>query len=153
MAWLTGCIECGKSVSKNSTGRCKTCSNKLRKKYPNLPRWKREDRKEYQREYMRTVYKEKKKELDRKYVSRLRREVLELLGNKCQQCGYSGLALQIDHVNNDGSSERKKFRSPNATFLNYVLRKIKTGSGSKNYQLLCANCNYIKELKRRGHQQ
>jgi len=32
----------------------------------------------------------------------------------------------------------------------HILDKIK--SGSKGYQLLCANCNLEKELKRRGYQ-
>jgi len=148
MIWLTGkkCIECDKYISPKST-RCRTCSNHSR--ILDLPRWKRVGRKEYQRIYMKTVYYEKKKEADRKYVHRLKKELFGLLGNKCKQCGYSGQAIQIDHVNNNGSLERKKFPASNATFLNYVLRKVK--ADSKDYQLLCANCNIEKELLRRGY--
>jgi len=149
MGWLSGkCIDCGKPISKGAT-RCLICSNKSRKKY-DLPRWKREDRKAYQREYMRTVYRVKKRELDRKYHKKIKSEIFELLGNKCAVCGYTGLALQVDHVNNQGNIERSKYiNGGNNSYWKNILDKIK--SGSKDYQLLCANCNLEKELRRRGY--
>ena len=149
MGWLSGwkCINCGKGISRGAS-RCLICSNKSRKKY-DLPRWKREDRKVYQREYMRTVYKAKKQEIDRKYHQRIKKEIFVLLGDRCAICGYSGLALQVDHVNNDGAFERKKINSGSSRYWKNILDKIK--EGSNEYQLLCANCNTEKELKRRGY--
>lgn len=147
MVNLGKCKDCGKPISKESTGRCKTCSNKSRRIY-DIPRHQRITRKEYQKWYMKNIYHEKKKKIDKNYVQRLRKEVYDLLGNKCIKCGYIGLALQIDHVNDDGAKERKRFHCANATFLNHVLRKLK--ENSKEYQLLCANCNTEKEFERRG---
>ena len=121
------------------------------KKYPNgRKRWTEEKRKAYQREYMRTVYKEKKRVMDREYHKKIKKEIFELLGNKCCKCGYSGLALVVDHVNNDGNIERKKYINggSNRYWFN-ILKKIRTGS--KDYQLLCANCNMEKEMKRREY--
>ena len=98
---------------------------------------------------MRTVYKAKKQEIDRKYHQRIKKEIFVLLGDRCAICGYSGLALQVDHVNNDGAFERKKINSGSSRYWKNILDKIK--EGSNEYQLLCANCNTEKELKRRGY--
>jgi len=78
----------------------------------------------------------------RNYRAKLKRRVFELLGNKCARCGFDDQrALQIDHVNGGGTKERKRFRNYDA-YLKFVLRQVE--NGSKNYQLLCANCNAIK---------
>jgi hypothetical protein len=56
------------------------------------------------------------------------------------------IALQIDHVHGGGCKERGKIgRNDAGTYL-YILRKIQ--SGSKDYQLLCAYCNWIKQFKK-----
>jgi hypothetical protein len=68
-------------------------------------------------------------------------EIYSLLGEKCVICGYQGTALQIDHVNNDGE------RRNSASYYYHVLKEIK--DGSKRFQLLCANCNWEKEILRR----
>ena len=75
---------------------------------------------------------ERKERRDRCYDS---------MGGKCFKCGFSDYrALQIDHVNGDGKSERpllnKKDYYPNVSksFL----------AGENRYQLLCCNCNWIK---------
>lgn len=73
-----------------------------------------------------------------------RKELLALLGDKCVRCGFDDWrALQVDHINgggnkeNDGSNPIKYYRS--------VVLEIK--SGSTKYQLLCANCNWIKKYE------
>lgn len=78
----------------------------------------------------------------REYHRRTRAKVLELFGNKCAHCGFSDhRALQIDHVNDDGWIERhKKFSS--IVFLRRILKE-----GTEGYQLLCANCNWIKRYE------
>lgn len=77
---------------------------------------------------------------NRKYGMKLREKAIVKLGGKCIECGFNDhRALQIDHVNNDGYTERKLIQT-RATYLNKVI-KDKTGK----YQLLCANCNWIKK--------
>ena len=72
------------------------------------------------------------------------KEIFEFFGSKCAHCGFDNpLALQIDHVNGGGKKERI-IRTGTATFYRHVLKEIK--SGSKEYQLLCANCNWIKRF-------
>lgn len=71
-----------------------------------------------------------------------RNETLRLLGNKCAECGVDDKrVLQVDHVNHDGANERKCYSG--AKYYRIILGKII--SGSRDYQLLCANCNAIKE--------
>jgi len=75
-------------------------------------------------------------------TDKIRIEIHTLLGNKCVHCGFlDDRALQVDHVKGNGYEERLKFHSFYSR-QKYILAKIK--SGSKDYQLLCANCNWIK---------
>jgi ribosomal protein S27AE len=67
--------------------------------------------------------------------------VLTKYGRKCAQCGFDNTrALQIDHVNNDGAAEKKVRHSIGEVA--YYKRVLADTSGK--YQLLCANCNWIK---------
>lgn len=79
----------------------------------------------------------------------LRRAALAGLGGKCVSCGIADIrVLQIDHVNGGGSKERKGVGP--RTHLQRVLRSI--ANGERHYQLLCANCNWIKRHENReGH--
>jgi hypothetical protein len=53
------------------------------------------------------------------YLQRMRLSVLEALGGECIRCGFDDKrALQIDHI-----------------------------KGENKYQLLCANCNWIKRVE------
>ena len=84
-----------------------------------------------------------------KRLKEVKDEIYKLLGGKCvnpfnlnhgdflvdRRC------LQIDHVNGGGCKEHKKTRNGFSYYLK-VLNHIK--SGGKDYQLLCANCNWIK---------
>jgi hypothetical protein len=75
----------------------------------------------------------------------LRKEIFRLLGNKCVRCGFADpRVLQIDHIHGHGTQERKK-QTNNACYYRLILNKIK--NGSKDYQLLCANCNWLKRLE------
>lgn len=92
---------------------------------------------EFRKKLIRNVVKSYKK----KY-QQIVTEIRLLLGNKCIRCGFSDpRALQIDHVHGKGLDERKQINSGSRFYL-IILNKIK--SGSKDYQLLCANCNCIK---------
>ena len=82
---------------------------------------------------------------------RRRIEIIERLGRKCSRCGFNDYrALQIDHINGGGNRQRKEDGQSR------IMREIELMSDKtlrENYQLLCANCNWIKrdennELKR-----
>ena len=81
-----------------------------------------------------------KREYERKYTARCRVAMLDAMGNKCVQCGFSDRrALQVDHIHSDGSGERTRV---GPRFWKKVLESHLRGDGK--YQLLCANCNCIK---------
>jgi hypothetical protein len=72
----------------------------------------------------------------------LRLAVLAAFGWKCIRCGFDDLrALQVDHMNGGGCQERKRLRNQ-AAFNKKVL------ADQTGYQLLCANCNWIKRHER-----
>lgn len=82
---------------------------------------------------------ERKRKHNRDCFHRVRRAALVVLGEKCKRCGFSDVrALQIDHVNGGGNQEYKLLGSR----YNIWKRVI---SGIPGYQLLCANCNWIKK--------
>lgn len=79
------------------------------------------------------------------YNVKYREDVIKKLGVRCKKCGFDDIrALQIDHVNNDGFKERGAEKGVGNPY-KIILGKI--GEGSKNYQVLCANCNWIKRLE------
>lgn len=83
----------------------------------------------------------------RKYQNNKRRnrriEVINLFGGKCVKCGFDDWrALQIDHVNGWGSKERRQFKDT-YSYLELCVQNINTDK----YQLLCANCNWIKRYE------
>jgi len=96
-----------------------------------------DNKKEYIKKYNET-YHHKRKE----YSRNLRRAVVEALGGKCVHCGFSdSRALQIDHINGGGSKERKE-RNYKGSYHKHVIESFL--KQENKYQLLCANCNWIK---------
>lgn len=75
------------------------------------------------------------------YRDRFKLRVYEKLGSVCSKCGFSDIrAIQIDHVNGGGSKELSKL-----TWAQYMKKVEKSADeGTGEYQLLCANCNWIK---------
>lgn len=67
-------------------------------------------------------------------------ELLEFLGGKCAHCGFNDhRALQIDHVYGGGCKE---------WYGKHQEQKYKmVYKNPKSYQLLCANCNWIKRFE------
>jgi|SRR5208337_2012941 len=99
-------------------------------------------RKEHKEQWNKLIYKAIKK-----YQKRIKNDIFLLLGNKCAICGFSDpRAFQIDHINDNGCKERKKIGR--GIYYLHILKEIK--AGSKDYQLLCANCNAIKEAERKS---
>ena len=82
----------------------------------------------------------------REYKRRQRNAILEALGGKCSKCGFQDKrALQIDHINGDGARERK-IGEYKGGFEKHVLQSFLRGDNV--YQLLCANCNWIKRFEK-----
>ena len=74
----------------------------------------------------------------------LRQQALKTLGNKCTQCGFTDYrALQIDHITGGGTQER--LRIGDLAIHHRIIR------GEPGYQLLCANCNWIKRAENDEH--
>jgi hypothetical protein len=81
----------------------------------------------------------------RRYYLRKKALIFETLGNRCNSptCHTPGRetdirCLQIDHVN--GGGNQQKFKSVYLYF-NYILEN------PSKFQLLCANCNWIKRVE------
>jgi len=81
--------------------------------------------------------------------SNYRKNIIELMGSKCVQCGFSDIrALQIDHVNGGGRQEHLKGGHKWQAIL---LSNLLSGKKIENYQILCANCNWIKRVERKEY--
>jgi hypothetical protein len=81
---------------------------------------------------------------EKRYKDKLRQDVLNLYGNKCACCGETVVFfLQLDHVNNNGGSHRRDKKGKRRDNRIAYIDAIKN---PHLYQLLCANCNYGKQL-------
>jgi hypothetical protein len=101
----------------------------------------RAKQKEYTTSYVQRLGYASPAEYQKALRAEYRDKVIEALGCKCVHCGFSDKrALQVDHKNGDGYGVRKHKGS--ATHWKNVLGEIE--AGSDRYQLLCANCNWIK---------
>ena len=86
-------------------------------------------------------YREYKTAMQRKTNRSARADALAALAPMvCRSCGYDAdvRALQIDHVRSNGAHERR-IRSQRS-----IHRRVLTYP--EDYQLLCANCNWIKRF-------
>ena len=94
---------------------------------------------------------ERTKELNKNSRERIKSKVFELLGNKCIKCGFSDWrALQIDHINGSKipHKNRGKFKDVGLNLCSAILRGERKLS---EFQLLCANCNWIKRFELNEH--
>lgn len=72
-----------------------------------------------------------------------REQILAFFGGKCRLCGFAGQpALHLDHINGGGYRERK---SGGGTIREqYRLVTSDPEAACAKYQLLCANCHFMK---------
>lgn len=114
-----------------------------------IPWEKTEKGRAYRRKYSTEYYRKHREKMAADAVAdkRAKRlEILMLLGRVCSKCGFSDpRALQVDHVNGDGATERKVTWGGT----HRLLREIK--QNPSRYQLLCANCNWIKRFENNEH--
>lgn len=72
-------------------------------------------------------------------------EAINILGGKCVKCDFSDIrALQIDHINGGGNVELK-YKTSRSSYLKSVIESFL--NNENKYQVLCANCNWIKRYE------
>jgi len=81
---------------------------------------------------------------------RLKLEILSHYSNgnfHCADCGFNDTrALCVDHINNNGAQHRRDIGKPTMTGSTFY-RWLKNEGFPEGYQVLCANCNLIKEVR------
>jgi len=71
----------------------------------------------------------------------MQRAAVAKLGGKCCKCGFDDArALQIDHINGGGTREQKRIGG------RAIYQRVL--DGYEGYQVLCANCNWIKRTEK-----
>lgn len=84
--------------------------------------------------------KEARQAVARACRARLKDALYRQLGGVCCRCGFEDpRALQIDHIYGGGNREDPH---RDTAYYRRVLRSVRVEAG--RYQLLCANCNWIK---------
>ena len=82
----------------------------------------------------------------------LRVFVMDTLGNKCSKCGFDdSRALQIDHIHGGGTQQKKELGLNNPHKYYRYLAEMDISELRSNYQILCANCNWIKRMENNEH--
>lgn len=115
-----------------------------------IPTWEKTPRgREYHKQYARDYYRKNRDRMSAEAVADKREkrwQIIALLGGSCVRCGFDDArALQVDHVNGNGAEERRAIGSGT----HRLLREVK--ENAERYQLLCANCNWIKRHERGEH--
>jgi hypothetical protein len=109
--------------------------------------------KKYSQEYRQREGKKDKKNGDRKMTRiMLRLEILNHYSEGtlvCKHCGFGDVrALDLDHMDNNGGDHRKAIGRRGATYDIYA--ELKRNGFPEGYQVLCRNCNWIKEIEKRS---
>lgn len=76
-------------------------------------------------------------------TARAKEIILDMLGRQCASCGITDMrVLQIDHINGDGTAMRSSGTRGTRKLLAYMRK-----NGIYGFQILCANCNWIKRFE------
>lgn len=98
---------------------------------------------EKQREYLKQ-YRKKNPNYHSDWGAAKRKELVDFLGGHCKHCSNSDIrVLQVDHVHGGGIQESKRYSHNRRQFNNDILNGVLP---KENYQILCANCNWIKRF-------
>jgi hypothetical protein len=127
---------------------------KYRKNHPELQIKKAEYHHKRRRHYsqLQRLWHQRNPDWTRLRNQEVRRKILLRLGNKCSNPNCLVLngcsdprCLQIDHINGKGTYERRIL----GMYRFYAkLLKLDDVTLKRDYQLLCANCNWIKKYER-----
>ena len=97
------------------------------------------DRKEISKDWY-NKNKQKANSFAKEWRKSKRQELISLFGGKCILCGIDNpILLDFDHINNDGWKDSKK---------NIIFH---VQENPERFQLLCKNCNWLKEYHRRSN--
>ena len=98
--------------------------------------------------------KEKLRTKEREVYTSLKDKIFDILGNKCSKCGFlDKRALQLDHIKADAYLEYKpgKHQRKLGTRSYYKMVFISLSNNENRFQILCANCNWIKKHENQEH--
>lgn len=114
------CVYCGRNRPKTDSQGCDDC---CKKKY----------------QYTKKCSTPAKQ---RAYRQRVRQEVLQKYGGKCECCGESQTEyLTIDHINGDGGLERRQKSGTKAGNAYAFYLELKAVPRRDDLRVLCYNCN------------
>lgn len=117
--------------------RCEHYRKWYYKNHEKAKRLKRENMRRYRKEHP-----ERYRKASIKAKDKLRQSVFEIYGNVCARCGFDDKrALTLDHINNNGAEERAEIGSRGS-----YRRAIETHLPDE-YQILCMNCQFIKQIE------
>lgn len=86
-----------------------------------------------------------RKDYFRGYRQKIKVEAMQVLGGYCKACGSKDYrVLQLDHI-----AGRPLFRLGTQQLYRFVVSNPE--EAKKEYQLLCANCNWIKKWENNEH--
>lgn len=118
----------------------RTRLNEYKKKWYHENNLKDERRREYNENP------EKHRDYRMQRYKTIRNRIIYVLGGKCSRCSFSDWrALQVDHVNGNGNVERRTRGHAASTLYRRIQDSIDNKLGL--FQLLCANCNWIKRYE------
>ena len=103
-----------------------------------------DQKRKYAREYAKRTYKDKclrRLEIHKKWRDKIKAQVISHYSNgkmNCACCGENTREfLTVDHINNDGTKQRKLFTGGGHHNYRFIIKnKFPVG-----YQILCYNCN------------
>ena len=110
-----------------------------------------EKRRIWNRDWIR-ANREKYKFSKAKYRLKLKMEVMRLYSDpvQCVSCGFSRIdGLVLDHIHNNGAAHRKEAHISCRGIMGgtRIYEHIRKNGKIDGLQVLCANCNMIKQLK------
>lgn len=130
------------SLKNKNSKICRNCNNKKGRE------WRNNNKEKSNLYQLNRYYNNPKKvhEIVNKSRKKVRIDMIVEYGGKCVHCNINDFeVLDIDHISNDGANDRK-----NGLFGYNLYRYLKKNKWPKdNFQLLCKNCNWKKELNKR----
>lgn len=130
------------SLKKRGSCICKKCNN------DKMQQWRRLHREQANELALKHYRKNPKKHhlAVNKSRVKVRLDMIIAYGGKCVNCGITDFdVIDLDHINNNGAEHRRK----NLYGYNLYRYLKKLNFPKDEYQLLCRNCNWKKELQRR----
>lgn len=126
------CTACGSRPHRQNRVYCERCAEHarlVRLKFKELPEEQKQDA--YTRKKLRRQL--------------LRQEALSVLGAVCVRCGFADpRTLQLDHIHGGGTQERGGQKKWDNAYLYYRSIIHDPEAAKQKFQVLCANCNWIK---------